>query len=147
LLIVIGLCHAGEPVATGHKVATTSRTTASAEVQALYKQRCQRCHEADGKGDGDAPDFTDPRWQRGRTDLQLLVSILDGKGEAMPGFRGKITDAQGRELVAFVRAFAGNNGAADDFATRFRKLQEELAALQKQFRELSESARKEQAAR
>jgi mono/diheme cytochrome c family protein len=139
-VIVIGLCHAGEPAATG-KTATT-KNAVPAEVRALYKQRCQRCHEADGTGNGDTPDFTDPGWQRSRTDLQLLVSILDGKGTAMPGFRGKVTDTQGRELVSLTRAFARNTAeAADDFSARFRLLQEELESLQKQFRELSASAR------
>jgi cytochrome c5 len=139
LAIVIGLCHAGEPAAG--KTAT-ARAPVPAEVRALYKQRCQRCHEADGAGNGDTPDFTDPGWQRGRTDPQLLVSILDGMGTAMPAFRGKITDVQGRELVSLVRAFAATDAeAADDFPTRFRLLQEELESLQKEFRELSAAAR------
>jgi mono/diheme cytochrome c family protein len=137
LLTLIGAGFAAEPPAAGQKAAAT---------RALYKQRCQRCHEADGSGsDADTPNFTDPKWQRSRTDLQLLVSILDGKGTAMPGFRGKITDAEGRELVVLVRSFPiGQTVAADDFPTRFRALQEELASLQKQFRDVAESGRKGQ---
>jgi mono/diheme cytochrome c family protein len=130
VLVYTGLAPAGEP-------------GASAEVRALYKQRCQRCHEADGAGDGEAPNFTDSRWQRSRTDAQLLVGILDGLGTAMPAFRGRITESQARELVAFVRAFdAATAAAAADFAARFRLLQDELEILKKQFHDLSEPAGK-----
>jgi mono/diheme cytochrome c family protein len=136
LIVVIDLCRGGEPPAANG----ATESAASAAVRAVYRQRCQRCHEADGTGsDGDAPDFTNAKWQKSRTDLQLLVSILDGKGSGMPGFRGKITDEQARELVAFTRAFAkGGAGAATDFASRFRQLQDELAALQQQFRALAQ---------
>ena len=68
----------------------------------------------------------------------------------MPGFRtrGKISEEQARALVAHVRAFAPAkkkltqqeaNEPADDFEQSFRRLQEQLEALQKQFRQLSES--------
>jgi mono/diheme cytochrome c family protein len=114
-----------------------------AAVQGLYRQRCQRCHEADGNGQAsEAPNFADARWQQTRSDVQLLISILDGKGPSMPGFRGKITDEQARGLVALVRAFAGNGngGPAADFGSKFRQLQHELEELQRQFQELAEPA-------
>jgi mono/diheme cytochrome c family protein len=146
LVVSLGLGRGGEPPAAGAKAAAAGP---SAAVRSVYAKRCQRCHEADGTGsDADTPDFTDRRWQKGRTDLQLLVSILDGKGAGMPGFRGKITDEEARELVAFVRAFpAGPAVASDDFASRFRALQDELDALQKQFRGAAGSGRKEQSRR
>src|SRR5262245_50393805 len=115
-----------------------------AVVQGLYRQRCQRCHDADGSGESsEAPNFADTRWQKSRTDVQLLVSILDGKGPNMPGFRGKMTDEQARGLVVLVRAFVrnGNGGSGgDDFASRFRQLQQELVDLQRQFQELADTA-------
>src|SRR5262245_51635489 len=119
---------------------------ATAATRTLYRQRCQRCHEADGTGsDSDVPDLTNGRWQATRTDLQFFVSILDGRGTAMPGFRGKLTDQEVRDLVVFVRGFAKGGGGPADFERKFRELESELTALQKQFRELSTSTQRAQA--
>jgi mono/diheme cytochrome c family protein/uncharacterized membrane protein len=97
----------------------------------------------------DIPDFTKPSWQRKRSDAKLVVSILDGKGQDMPSFRGEINKEQARELMANVRAFAprmGNPGADNqqepaspsEFEKEFRRLQEEMDELKKQFRRASE---------
>ena len=51
------------------------------------------------------PDFTLRAWQEGRSDPQLLISVLDGKGTRMPPFRDKLTRDQARDLVALVRSF------------------------------------------
>src|SRR5262245_29201407 len=123
-------------------------STDRSDSRAVYRQRCQRCHDADGSGaSSDAPDFRVAAWQRRHTDVQLLVSILDGVG-AMPGFRGKFSQGQARDLVALVRTFGGRtasarrgDGAAEDFETRFRQLQEELDELRRQFYELTRTAR------
>ena len=85
-------------------------------VGELFRQRCVKCHGADGTGnkarDGlpEIPDFTNVSWQARRADAQLLASILDGKGEDMPPQRGKIGEEQVRSLVAYVRAFAPTTG-------------------------------------
>jgi uncharacterized membrane protein len=71
-----------------------------------------RCHGADGTGSRvrrrqpEIPDFTDTAWQARRSDAHLLASILDGKGEEMPPWRGKLSEEQARGLAACVRAFA-----------------------------------------
>src|SRR5262249_43356972 len=63
-------------------------------VRELFQQRCVKCHATDGTGSRvrerlpEVPDFTDGSWQARRTDDRLLASILDGKGEGMPPFRG-----------------------------------------------------------
>jgi mono/diheme cytochrome c family protein/uncharacterized membrane protein len=78
----------------------------------VFRQRCLRCHGADGKGSRardkfpEIPDFTEVRWQRGHSDQQLLASILNGKGAEMPSFRDKISEDQARELVAQVWRFS-----------------------------------------
>jgi len=139
LILVLDGSRGGEPTASAR--ATEPPAAVPAAVRAVYRQRCQRCHEADGTGsDTDMPDFTDAKWQKSRSDVQLLVSILDGKGTAMPAFRGKVTDEQARDLVAMTRSFTrGGAGAGTDFSSRFRQLQDELVALQKQYRELAGS--------
>jgi cytochrome c6 len=122
----------------------------------LYRKQCAKCHGADGTGKAargampDIPDFTEAAWQ-GRRDAKLLASILDGKGEDMPAFRGRINEDQARELAALIRAFAPTMGkqrpdkpkapaAPNSFEDEFRRLKNELEELQKQFRELSKSS-------
>jgi mono/diheme cytochrome c family protein len=135
--VLWSLSGGGEPRTNGGAPAPAMAVTKVAHQ--LYSQRCQRCHEADGKGNGtNVPDFTSVRWQRSRSDHQFLVSILDGK-KTMPGFRGKISDEQARELVALVRTFANGGPSQPDFAGRFRELEDELAKLQKQFQNLSKT--------
>jgi hypothetical protein len=84
------------------------------------------------------PDFTAPGWHQRRTDSQLIVSVLEGKGTDMPPFRDKVAREQARDLVAFVRRFAPGTtaqpaaAAPDDFETRFRQLLEEFEGLRRQ---------------
>jgi mono/diheme cytochrome c family protein len=116
------------------------------KAKASYQQLCQRCHAADGKGDRDTPsvpDFTRRAWQAEKSNAQLIVSILDGRGSSMPAFRGRLDQAEAKDLVAHVRAFA--NGAtkrssspknSKDFETQVQKLQIEYEGLKKQLEEL-----------
>jgi mono/diheme cytochrome c family protein/uncharacterized membrane protein len=79
----------------------------------------------------------------------LLTSILDGKGKKMPPQRGKLSEEQARDLVAYVRSFAPTMGKAAQeqqqelarFEERYRRLQEQLDWLREQFRKLSKDSR------
>jgi hypothetical protein len=79
----------------------------------LYKAVCQACHDVDGKGGivrklmPEIPDFTDSRWQLGRTDTDLIHSVTEGKGQLMLPMKDKLSQARiaPKEMVAFVRAF------------------------------------------
>jgi mono/diheme cytochrome c family protein len=88
----------------------------SPTTHGLFRKHCIRCHGTDGTGsparDGlpDIPDFTNPDWQKRRSDHKLLVSIRDGKGEEMPPFGEKIKDEQIRALIGHVRSFVQTNG-------------------------------------
>jgi uncharacterized membrane protein/cytochrome c5 len=99
----------GPPLARGAEPAAAGTDAA----QALYAKLCRRCHGPDGKGGrkggDDVPDFTRASWQRGRGDAQLLVSILEGKGDGMPAFDGRLNADQARGLVAHVRALSGRS--------------------------------------
>jgi mono/diheme cytochrome c family protein len=120
---------------------------AGPSASALFQRHCQRCHAATGKGDWNAgvsgiPDFTDRAWQSRRSDAQLVVSILDGKGDGMPAFRGRVTKTQAKALIGDVRAFGTKVAAAEatrDFATKFRELDKELQELKRQLNELTSS--------
>ncbi len=125
----------------------------------LYHKLCIKCHGADGTGSAargimpEIPNFTDRSWQKKRTDHQLRVSILDGKGNGMPPGRDKITAEQVRTLVAYVRAFASKGEKAapkeqkeadqDDFEVRFRRLEAQMEDLRQQLRALSEPSQAE----
>jgi mono/diheme cytochrome c family protein len=119
----------------------------------LFQQFCLVCHGADGTGSTvraampPIPDFTNRAWQRSREDATLMVSILDGKGTLMPPNNTRITRTQARNLVAYIRAFAGirvdvRPGATDaKFEKAFRQLQKQWAELEKQLKELDRSKR------
>ncbi len=119
----------------------------------LYRQYCLICHGADGKGSEmkaampTIPDFTGPAWQDSVTNPQAAISVLDGKGALMPSFRGRVSDEQNQDLVAYLRAFGPARAvvaesAPGDFERRYRDLQEQWDELQKQLRDLSKPPRK-----
>jgi cytochrome c6 len=88
--------------------------TASAWAQdagALFKAKCSVCHAADGSGSGatgknlKTPDLRSDEAQK-QTDAQLIDSITNGVGKKMPAFKGKLTDAQIKDLVGYIRGLA-----------------------------------------
>jgi mono/diheme cytochrome c family protein len=118
------------------------------EGNRLFQRLCVKCHGADGRGaqmretEPAIPDFTRPAWQKVRRDPQLAVSVLDGKGNGMPPFRGKLGPTHVRDLVAYIRALGpavprsvGNDD--DDFEARFKQLEDELENHRRQFQNLS----------
>jgi mono/diheme cytochrome c family protein len=123
-----------------------------ARAQVLYTKYCAKCHKEDGCGKSkgrasDTPDLTEPTWQRGRSDIQLRVSIRDGKGRSMPGFGDRVNDKELKELVAYVRKFARANEppstkAVDgSFDARWQELEEEWQQQRREFWELHERAK------
>jgi mono/diheme cytochrome c family protein len=144
------------PVPGGQLAAARAATTRVKERQprrseagrALFQARCARCHDADGKGanlhesNPHAPDFTNPRWHQSHSASALVVSILDGKGTQMPAFGGRLTDAQVRDVVAYLRSLAPALPTAievspDDFEARFSELEAEFERLRQQLQDLS----------
>jgi mono/diheme cytochrome c family protein len=130
------------------------RPAAKPAARPLYRQYCVKCHDADGTGKQArrlfpaAPNFTKVSWQKGRSDAQLLASILDGKGSDMPAFRGKFSAEKARGLVAYVRAFASTGEASGQkkqkkstpasFSEGYDRLQKQLDELKGQYRRLQE---------
>jgi mono/diheme cytochrome c family protein len=113
------------------------------EISRLYNKLCSTCHGPNGRGAGmraslpTIPDFIRAKWHESRSDLQLNVSIRDGKGAGMPSFRDKLDREQIRDLVAFVRTFDRSytglvRTGAPDLQVRFRRLEEEFENLRKQ---------------
>jgi mono/diheme cytochrome c family protein len=81
------------------------------EEEDLFHTACVRCHGKDGTGG--PPDslghpgprnFTDPAFQRSRTDDQLRLAIEDGN-RGMPAFGAVLTPRQIDMMIAHVRKF------------------------------------------
>lgn len=49
----------------------------------------------------------DPKWFYGSQPQQIYTSIVEGRPNGMPSFRGRIPDFQVWELVAYVRSLSG----------------------------------------
>ena len=132
-------------------VTASSKDKGVQQGSRLFQRSCALCHGRDGKGATAReslpaiPDFTVRGWQKSRNNAQLLVSILDGKGTAMPAFRDKVPREQARDLVAYVRTFAPGAAAAavpsnDEFESRFNALAREFDELARQIRAISSPA-------
>jgi mono/diheme cytochrome c family protein len=114
----------------------------------FYGINCIACHGQDGRGTAVRvampllPDFTTREWQTSRTNPQLSVSILEGKGQLMPPWRGRITPELAKDLIAFVRTF-GPAGLAPpiapttEFAVRIKDLQKQWDEVNVQYQALS----------
>jgi mono/diheme cytochrome c family protein/uncharacterized membrane protein len=141
----------------GWQLGAAAAVHAQADASKLFRQRCVKCHGKDGTGSQarslqpEIPDFTAAAWQARRKDGQLQESILDGKGQDMPAFRGKINEDQARDLVAHIRAFAPTTGkpgrkkqqepgSSSDFEVELRRLQKEMDALKRQSGEQSQGS-------
>ncbi len=121
----------------------------------LYREYCNACHGADGTGVSAMrvglpllPDFTRTTFRDQHSDPQLLISILDGKGTGMPPNRGRLTEAQARDMVALVRTFAPAadstaSMAPDEFQRQFEQLQRQWDALKRDIRNLKQSPSKQ----
>jgi mono/diheme cytochrome c family protein len=127
-------------------VALSEDTAARIRIGAnVFRQFCFVCHGQDGKGTSmrpvlpPIPDFTSPTFHKEHSDAQLLISILDGKGAFMPANRGRVTEEEARDLVAFVRAFgpstsvaAKPQATASDFEKSYRQLEAQWNELEKE---------------
>jgi cytochrome c6 len=86
-------------------VAVGSSSAVAQDAAATYKAKCAMCHGADGKGGKmGTRDFASPE-VKAETDAQLTDIISKGKGK-MPSYSGKLSDADIKGMVAYVRSLA-----------------------------------------
>ncbi|MFL6585084.1 MAG: c-type cytochrome [Chthoniobacterales bacterium] len=79
---------------------------AVSEGQKLYMSfNCVGCHFHGGGGIG--PPLMDEEWIYGHEPQQIFASVVEGRPNGMPSFRGKIPDYQVWQLVAYVRSLGG----------------------------------------
>jgi mono/diheme cytochrome c family protein len=75
---------------------------AAADAAADYKAKCAGCHGADGSKSMMGAKPLNGSDVQGMSDADLNTAITDGKGK-MPGYKGKLTDAQIKDLVGYIR--------------------------------------------
>jgi cytochrome c oxidase cbb3-type subunit 3 len=69
---------------------------------------CSGCHAHGGGAIG--PALMDAGWIYGSAPANIFATIVEGRPNGMPSFRGKVPDFQVAELVAYVRSMAGLAG-------------------------------------
>ena len=80
---------------------------AQGDAAAVYKSKCAMCHGADGLAATPAGksmkalSFKDPAMVKA-SDAQFIASTTNGKGK-MPAYKGKLTDAQVKDVVQYIR--------------------------------------------
>lgn len=66
---------------------------------------CVGCHAHGGGGMG--PPLMDRKWIYGSAPENIYATIVEGRPNGMPSFRGKIPDQQVWQIVAYVRSLSG----------------------------------------
>jgi cytochrome c oxidase cbb3-type subunit 3 len=66
---------------------------------------CSGCHAHGGGGIG--PALMDDTWIYGHEPANIFATIVEGRPNGMPSFRGRIPDDQVWQLVAYVRSMSG----------------------------------------
>jgi mono/diheme cytochrome c family protein len=77
-------------------------------VAGLFNRYCIRCHGVDGRGVWDipgVPDFTNTAWQASRSDAQIALIVLEGRGAVMPPFRGTLSLEEAWAMARYLRTF------------------------------------------
>jgi cytochrome c oxidase cbb3-type subunit 3 len=84
---------------------------ALAEGRKLYmRMNCVGCHFHGGGGIG--PPLMDDEWIYGSDPSQIFKTIVEGRPNGMPTFKGKLDNQQVWQIVAFVRSLSGIEGSS-----------------------------------
>jgi cytochrome c oxidase cbb3-type subunit III len=99
--------HAGpttEPVSPANPF--EQNAYAMSEGKVLYENfNCVGCHFHGGGGIG--PPLMDDKWIYGSEPEQIFATIVQGRPNGMPSYRGKIPDYQVWQIAAYVRSLSG----------------------------------------
>jgi cytochrome c oxidase cbb3-type subunit III len=104
---------ATQPILASIQNSYEENAYAMSEGKRLYENfNCSGCHFHGGGGIG--PPLMDDKWIYGSEPQQIYATIIQGRPNGMPSFRGKIVDAQIWQIVAYVRSMSGlvNKNAA-----------------------------------
>jgi cytochrome c oxidase cbb3-type subunit III len=83
--------------------------TLAAKGQDLFDENCSACHGAGGTGDVDigAPDLTDAIWLYAGDAKTITETITNSRYGVMPAWRGRLTEAQIRQVTTYVHQLGG----------------------------------------
>ena len=96
----------GPPIPAAHTTNEYEENAyAVSEGARLYRwYNCVGCHANGGGGMG--PPLMDDKWIYGADPAQVFSTIVEGRPNGMPSFRGKVPDHQVWQLVAYVRSMS-----------------------------------------
>lgn len=87
----------------------------AADGKELYEKSCAKCHGKDGKGETmmgkklGAKDYTNPKVQEELKDEDAIKAVKEGfkdkEGKVLMKPTEGVTDAEAKELIAFMRKF------------------------------------------
>ena len=83
-----------------------SRWAVSQGATFYVQYNCAGCH-APGGGGGMGPPLNDDEWIYGSDPENVFQTVVQGRPNGMPSYRGKIDNAQLWQLVAYVRTMSG----------------------------------------
>ena len=109
--VVLSALAAGPPPAGVQKELTEAvgNAYAMSEGKRLFEAyNCVGCHAHGGGAIG--PALMDDNWIYGSAPANVFATIVEGRPNGMPSFRGRIPDFQVAELVAYVRSMGGLTG-------------------------------------
>jgi cytochrome c553 len=96
-------------------MAVSALSAGAADAKANYEKSCAKCHGADGKGETKmgkkmgAKDYTDAKVQDELKDEAAIKAIKEGlkdkEGKKLMGPAEDLSDAEIKDLVAFMRKF------------------------------------------
>jgi cytochrome c oxidase cbb3-type subunit 3 len=79
---------------------------ALSEGNRLFEQmNCTGCHAHGGGAIG--PPLMDDKWIYGSQPEQIFATIVEGRPNGMPSFRGKLPDYEVWQIAAYVRSLSG----------------------------------------
>jgi cytochrome c oxidase cbb3-type subunit 3 len=76
--------------------------------KSLYASYCTTCHGSDARGAPGFPNLTDDDWQWGKTEQDLMMTILNGRNAAMPVLAPALGGDEGIDnMVKYVKSLSG----------------------------------------
>lgn len=94
-------------VSVAHEHPYERNAWAVAQGKRLYVQmNCAGCHGMGGGG-GMGPPLMDDEWIYGADPANIYSTIVEGRPNGMPSFRGRLSNDQVWQIVAYVRAMSG----------------------------------------
>jgi cytochrome c oxidase cbb3-type subunit 3 len=98
----------GTTVVSGTTSPYNGNAWAISEGKRLFSYfNCAGCHANGGGGIG--PALMDDEWIYGFDAANIFATIVEGRPDGMPSFRGKITEDQMWQIVAYVESMSGHS--------------------------------------